>query len=134
MLTTQVLLRPESALLQRSAQLLPHGPTASARGHLCALVQRRPRLLGRQRVPAGRVLPAKVPPEEGARDGRDPQGGGVDAQAGARGGLRHGVSAHTQARLVPSLSLVWLSHSTQALCILVWDLMEKPQTSKAARV
>lgn len=56
-------------------------------------IQRRPGVLGCGRAVPGVVLPAQVPPAEGARARGDAQGGGILAAAGRRGVRRGQVRA-----------------------------------------
>lgn len=83
----RVLLRPAPEVLQLHPELLPDGEAAPGGRDVRARLQRRPRVLGRGRALPGVVLPAQVPPAEGARARGDAEGGGVAAAAG-RGGVR----------------------------------------------
>lgn len=69
------------------AELLQDGKTASGRRDVRVGVQRRSGVLGRGRAVPGVVLPAQVPPAQGARARGDAQGGGIVATA-RRGRVR----------------------------------------------
>ena len=85
------------------AQLLPNRAPAPRRGCVRHVVLRRPRVLGHRRAVPGAVLPAPLPPAQGARARRDEEGGRQSTDgAGRRGFRRRSMGQVAAAALGPA--------------------------------